>query len=220
MKHEQQLSISVAGTSVELLGGRALYWPEGKMMCIADAHFGKAAAFRELGQPVPSGTTSSNLKRLDALIAASDVEHVVFLGDFLHAKSSLTASLLHTLTAWRGHYPRLKCTLVRGNHDKRAGDPPRSLQFDVVDEPYLVGPFALAHHLKPHPTHHVIAGHIHPVYMLRGIARQTLRLPCFVVSEGMTLVPSFGEFTGGYEIEPDERDWVFVTDGEGIWRAH
>ena len=214
---ERQLTVEIVNTTVDLLAGRALYWPEGKLLCVADAHFGKAAAFRALGQPVPSGTTAANLERLDALLKAREVQHLVFLGDFLHARSSLTSVLEHAITVWRGHYPGLECTLVRGNHDKRAGDPPKSMRINVVDEPYLVGPFALAHHLQPHPTHHVIAGHIHPVFELRGNAHQRLRLPCFIVSEGMTLVPSFGEFTGGYEIDPEEGDRVFVADGEGIW---
>lgn len=214
---ERQLAIGIAGTTVELLAGRALYWPAGNLLCIADAHFGKAAAFRAMGQPVPSGTTVANLKRIDALLVERDVKHLVFLGDFLHARKSLTSALVHTLAAWRGRHPGLKCTLVRGNHDQRAGDPPAALRFDVVDEPYLVGPFALAHHPTPHPTHHVIAGHIHPVYELRGKARQVLRLPCFVVSDRMTLAPSFGEFTGGFDIGPREGERVFVADGEGVW---
>ena len=40
-------------------------------------------------------------------------------------------------------------TLIRGNHDKRAGDPPASLNIRVVPEPLLLGPFALQHEPDP-----------------------------------------------------------------------
>jgi metallophosphoesterase superfamily enzyme len=59
-------------------------------------------------------------------------------------------------------------TLVRGNHDSRAGDPPAQAQIVVVDEPWPIGPFATCHHPQSHPTHFVLAGHDHPVTAAPG----------------------------------------------------
>ena len=53
--------VQVAGESLLLLPEKAIYWPRERMLIIADIHFGKAAAFRSLGVPVPRGTTSENL---------------------------------------------------------------------------------------------------------------------------------------------------------------
>lgn len=77
--------VEIAACELWLLADKALYWPEQQLLCIADAHFGKAATYRAMGQPVPAGTTGHNLRRLDALLAAYAVKHLVFLGDFLHA---------------------------------------------------------------------------------------------------------------------------------------
>lgn len=211
------VAVCIRGTTVHFLGAKALYWPDGKLLCIADAHFGKAAAYRALGQPVPGGTTAANLARLDALLAVHQVNELVFLGDFLHARKSLTPAVIDAVAAWRNRHPTLNCTLVRGNHDLRAGDPPPAMGIDVVDEPYIKGPFALSHALSAHPTHHVLAGHIHPVYELRGAARQRLRLPCFVSNAAVTVLPSFGDFTGGYGVVRVLGDNIYVTDGTGIW---
>jgi metallophosphoesterase superfamily enzyme len=63
----------------------------------------------------------------------------------------------------------------------------------------------------------VIAGHIHPVYTLRGAARQILRLPCFVTTDRSVVLPSFGAFTGGYDVEVESGSRVFVTDSNSIW---
>jgi DNA ligase-associated metallophosphoesterase len=217
MMNEGHIDVSVAATHLRLLADKALYWPGEKMLLVADAHFGKAAAYRALGQPVPDGTTAANIARLDALLAANRASHLMFLGDFLHARGSLTPAISAALLAWRARHPAIRCTVVRGNHDRRAGDPPPELGIDVVEEPFAIGPLALCHAPRDHPSSYVIAGHVHPVYRLRGAARQVLRLPCFVMTDRCAVLPSFGAFTGGYEVglEPESR--VFVTDSESIW---
>jgi metallophosphoesterase superfamily enzyme len=108
-------------------------------------------------------------------------------------------------------------TLIRGNHDKRAGDPPASLNIRVVPEPLLLGPFALQHEPDPHPDRHVLAGHVHPVYRLRGRGRQSLRLACFRLGETISLLPAFGAFTGGYQVERDDSCRIFVIGDNEIW---
>ena len=212
-----EVDLQLAGETVLLLAAKALYWPAREMLFVADAHFGKAAAYRALGQPVPGGTTAANLARLDALLAAHPVSWLVFLGDFLHARRSLTPAVLEALGNWRRRHPVLQCTLIRGNHDRRAGDPPAGLAIDVVEEPLAIGPFALCHAPRRDPVLHVIAGHVHPVFELRGAARQTLRLPCFVSTPAFTILPSFGDFTGGFDIAIEPGSRVFVTDGSEIF---
>ena len=200
-----------------LVADKAIYWPQQKALLIADVHFGKAAAYRALGQPVPQGTTQKNLDRLDALLEKYPAERVIFLGDFLHAPKSHAPDTLVALDKWRKKHADIQCTLVRGNHDLKAGDPPQYLNIDVVAEPYLLGNFALQHIPHPHPSHHVIAGHIHPTFVLQGKGRQRLRLPCFYHEATLTLLPAFGDFTGGYVMDVSKAKKVFVTDGSGIW---
>ena len=212
-----ELAIEIGGTRLLLLADKAAYWPEQNAMLIADVHFGKAAAYRALGQPVPPGTTAANLKRLDALLAHYPCRQLIFLGDFLHAPQSRTHGTLAALAQWRARHARLECLLVRGNHDARAGDPPTELDIAIVDEPYPLGPFALCHHPAVHPGLHTIAGHLHPAYCLQGKGRQRLRLPCFYSEEQLTVLPAFGDFTGGFDITDAPGRRIFVTGDDGIW---
>jgi uncharacterized protein len=222
---KQDIALGIAGCEALLLADKALYLPQQKILCVADPHFGKAAAYRAMGQPVPHGTTAANLQRLDVLLARYTVRELVFLGDFLHAPKSHAAPTLAALHEWRAQYPGLACKLVRGNHDLRAGDPPACLAMDIVNEPYVSGPFALRHtpvapatlDARRGDTHHVIAGHVHPVFQLHGQGRQRLRLPCFHVTDQMTVLPSFGEFTGGHVVKMTPSSRIFVTDGTGLW---
>ncbi|MGB4115902.1 MAG: ligase-associated DNA damage response endonuclease PdeM [Polaromonas sp.] len=211
------LPITYASHSVWLLPEHALWWPEGKVLFIADLHLGKAATYRALGQPVPSGTTLENLRRLSELVAHYQPAQLVFLGDFLHARQARTTSVLSQLRIWRDSHAQLSCVLVRGNHDSRAGDPPADLGISVVDEPHLVGPFAACHHPQLHASHAVLAGHQHPVVQLQGLGRDRLRLPCFVFEERSATLPAFGEFTGGYTVVQQPGVQLFAVGGGTVW---
>lgn len=210
----ETLSIDIASTTLQLLPQRAAYWPAQRTLLIADIHFGKAAAFRVQGVPVPRGTTSDNLARLDALLKLHDVAHVVFLGDFLHARAVQQAqATLDTLRRWRARHADLNLTLVRGNHDDRAGDPPEELRIDVVDEPCECGLLALCHHPHAGARGYVIAD---PVFRLSA-AGDSVRLPCFVFGERRSILPSFGAFTSGLPIDPQPGERIFVTTGEAVY---
>ena len=212
------LPIVYANHTVWLLPEHALWWPQGRVLFIADLHLGKAATYRALGQPVPSGTTLENLRRVSQLTAQYQPAQLVFLGDFLHAIQARTASVIEQLQAWRKSHADLTCMLVRGNHDSRAGDPPAELNINVVDEPYLLGPFAACHYPQLHASHAVLAGHLHPAVQLQGLGRDRLRLPCFVVGDRSAVLPAFGEFTGGYTVTAQPGVQLYAAGGQAVWR--
>ena len=213
------LAVRIAGETMLLLPQKALYWPLEKMLVIADIHFGKAAAFRALGVPVPRGTTTENLTGLDALVDAHGARQVVFLGDFLHARAAHASATQAAMLAWRERRRDLALTLVRGNHDRHAGDPAKALGIVLVDEPHALGPFAFCHHpdlpMGEGTPAYALAGHIHPVYVL-ATRFDALRLPCFVVGRERMILPSFGSFTGGHAIRPNSGDSIYVSSGEAV----
>lgn len=207
------VTVERAGEALQLLPEKAAFLPSHGVLLVADAHVGKAVSFRRLGVPVPRGTTRETLERLSAALAATGARRIVFLGDFLHSERSHAAATLDTLAAWRARHADVELTLVRGNHDDRAGDPPASLGFTVVDEPLRLGPWALAHHPRPHAGAYTLAGHLHPsVHVGRGFS--ALRLPCFWLRDGVGVLPAFGAFTGtqGVSLAEGERAYV-VADG-------
>ncbi|MDT8306489.1 MAG: ligase-associated DNA damage response endonuclease PdeM, partial [Anaerolineae bacterium] len=154
--------MEVAGERLAVLGERALYWPARETLLIADPHFGKAASFRANGIPVPDGTTGGTLARLTSVLAQTAARRLICLGDLLHARAGRSEQTLATITAWREQHPDLDWLLVRGNHDRHAGDPPAAWRVRCVDQPCRQRPFVLRHEPALSDDGYVLAGHVHP----------------------------------------------------------
>jgi DNA ligase-associated metallophosphoesterase len=210
------VTLTLAGEELWLLPERALFWPATATLLVADAHFGKAEVFRVAGLPVPHGTTGATLARLDRLLAALPVRRLCFLGDFLHAASGRRAEMFAELGAWRLRHVSVEMLLIRGNHDRSAGDPPAMVGLEVVNGPLLEGPLALAHHPITVPGHHVLAGHLHPCARLLGPAGDRVRLSCFWGRRDGMVLPAFGEFTGSFDITPSPGDGVWVVANDEV----
>ncbi len=212
------MTIGWAGERLELLPERALLWATGATeatLVLADPHFGKTAAFRAGGIPVPPGTTAADLARLDALLRAHAPRRLVILGDFLHARAGRAPDTLAQLAAWRDRHEDLPIELVAGNHDRSAGAPPEEWRIRVHDRPLRDGPFLYCHEppARPPAGCHVLAGHVHPVFSLEDRTAH-LRAPGFLFGARHALLPAFGGFTGGRSIRPAAGERIYVV-GEG-----
>ena len=221
------LEVDCAGWRMRLLSSGAVYLPDIATLLVADAHFGKAVSFRARGVPVPQGTTTETLRRLTDAVAQTQSKQLIFLGDFLHSAHAHAAPTQQALAGWRSQHPQLATTLVRGNHDDHAGDPPASLGIRVVDEPFVVPgvtggavPLALCHYPQALAGAYVLAGHAHPCVVLNGAGKDRLRLPCFVLGDPAThaagVLPAFGSFTGMHPIKRALGDRVFAVAGASV----
>jgi DNA ligase-associated metallophosphoesterase len=209
--------VTLAGETVELHAERALFWPVARTLFVADVHLGKAAAFRAGGIPIPRGATATDLARLAALIERTRALRLVVLGDFLHAAAGRVAALDTAFTQWRVAHAALSITLVRGNHDLRAGDPPPAWDIDVVADPHPLAPFVLCHEPATPRTGHALCGHVHPGVRIAGGAHESVRLPCFVLGRRRTLLPAFGRLTGLALVAPVPGETVVAIAGSRLF---
>ena len=213
------IDCAIAGERLVLLAERAAYWPAKETLFVADFHLGKAASFRRAGIPLPSGTTSENVERLGRALDRTRARHVVFLGDFLHSADGRASRTLGRFGEWREARGGVAFTLVRGNHDRKAGDPPAEWKIACVEAGASLGPFVLNHEPGPSRAGYALAGHIHPAVRLSGDGDDTLRLPCFWFAKRHGVLPAFGAFTGSAVVRPREGDQVFVIAEEEVMRV-
>ncbi len=210
------LELTVAGERVQALAEGALYWPAREMLFVADLHLGKAASFRAGGIPVPGGTTAGNLARLERALARTGARRLVCLGDLLHARAGRAEQTIEQVSAWRDQRRELDWLLVRGNHDRHAGDPPPEWEIRCVDAPHVEGPFVLLHEPAGAGESYALAGHVHPAVRV-GRGKLAEALPCVLFGRRVALLPAFGEFTGTAIVHPQPGDRVIVlADGELI----
>lgn len=219
-KKATEETICLAGETVALLPERALYWQSRRVLVIADPHFGKIASFQHQGVPLPAGVMADDLARLDRALAATKAVRLVILGDFFHTAASQAESVLAALATWRAHHRELHIDLVPGNHDRHAGAPPPSLEIVERAEGWAMGPFRCRHALPDASAHadegYVLAGHVHPIAVLRDVDGSRHRFPCFWVRPTYCLLPAFTDFAGGQAVRARREDRVYVVYEERI----
>ena len=213
------IECTVAGEILELLPERVVHWPARQSLFVADFHLGKAASFRKAGIPLPSGTTADNVARLDRALDRTGARRIVFLGDFLHSKDGRTPRTFEGFGTWRASRPSIELTMVRGNHDRKAGDPPAEWHVRCVEEGESLGPFVLNHEPGPARGGYVLSGHIHPAVRMHAAGEKPLRLPCFWFGPRYGVLPAFGAFTGNADVLPRRGDQVFVIAEQEVLKV-
>lgn len=214
-----QFSLEIANETLHLLPERALYWPRTGTLFIADPHFGKDATFRAHAIPLPQGATNAELDRLTQAIERTGAQKLIILGDLLHAAKGREPAVLHAVAAWRTQQSNLAIYLVRGNHDRHAGDPPIEWHMEIVDGP-TPGPHWVLNHEPLTPEEgYALVGHLHPAVQLTGKGRQSLKLPCFWFGAKCGVLPAFSAFVDHGTIRPRQGDQVFVITDTQVLAA-
>ena len=216
---DSAVACEVAGERLELLAERAAYWAAGSTLFVADFHLGKAASFRRAGIALPPGTTTENVERLGRAVDRTRADHVVFLGDFLHSAEGRSPRTFERFAAWRAAREELSLTVVRGNHDAKAGDPPTGWNIACIEAGGTLGPFVLNHEPGAGRGGYALAGHIHPAVRLSARGEAALRLPCFWFGKRCGVLPAFGAFTGSALVRPRRGDQVFVIAEAEVLRV-
>ncbi len=190
---------------------RAVYWPRGRALLVADLHLGKAQTFRASGVPIPGGTTGEQLGRLTRAIEASGAERLLVLGDLLHAPAGLTESILEPVAQWRTVNP-ISIEVITGNHDRRIESVAAAWSLTIRGDCTREGPFTLAHDpaCEPEPGTFLWAGHLHPAVRLAN-STQSIKLPCFHIMPRCGVLPAFSAFTGGASVRRVAGDRVFAV---------
>ncbi|HEX8435710.1 ligase-associated DNA damage response endonuclease PdeM [Archangium sp.] len=207
------LPVRLGGTELELRPERALHWPEGDVLAVADLHWGKPESFHQHGIPLPPEVLEDDLARLSAALRATGARRLLLVGDLVHSRRGLTREVVERVTAWRaGH--EVEMVLVRGNHDRYLELPP-AWRMELVEPHADQGPFRFSHHPDPAEGRYVWAGHLHPTVRLNSGADR-LRLPCFHLGSAVGVLPAFSAFTGGMDIRPRSGERLFAIAGDTV----
>ncbi len=201
----QSIWLRLSGIELELLPERAVWWPAERALVIADVHLGKDQVFRRSGIAIPEAVFDAELGALDHVLTTRPVEHLVILGDWVHAQPKEGEVWAQRIAEWRRGRPELAITLVPGNHDRRLAPWLELWGIREAEEPFFLGGLRLVHDTDSKAAEAGMSGHLHPVARLRaGFDR--VRLPAFAHCDDHLILPAFGRFTGGFD-GLDPRRW-------------
>jgi uncharacterized protein len=196
---------------------RTLFWETERTLVVADVHVGKTGHFRKSGINVPQTVYKDDLHRLISQILFFKAERLIIAGDLTHSVANREMDLFRK---WRMDFSSLEVHLARGNHDILREDWYHDTDIKVHKQGLRINEFAFVHDIlepgeQSHGNEYIFSGHVHPVVMMRGRGKQSLRLPCFYFTSRYGILPAFSRFTGGYAIEPRKSDDIFaLTDKE------
>ena len=213
------VTCQIAGETIAFYSGKAAFWQREATLIVADLHWGKAGVLRAAGIPISEDVLIEDLRRLEVLIRTTEARRVIVLGDLIHAASGLTPACVDLVAAWRRPLA-VELSAVIGNHDRHIRKIPSVWNLEILGEVAYEGPFCFRHEPIVSATHHVWAGHVHPMYVIHG-GGDKLRLPCFWLRDTMTILPSFSLLTRGSNIRLSRSESALVVHEDGIvpWTA-
>ncbi len=202
-KH-QQLAIA-EGAVLDVR--RAIWVPSEQVLAVADLHLGYAWAQRRRGLLLPVEGVEDTAVRLQELIGDYQPRQLVVLGDIVHQVSQIP--MLESLLSDLCRRLARDCELVfcRGNHDQKLETliAAQSLPVRLVDE-WHTGNWRWLHGdhpesvstLRLESTSSMVAmGHEHPCLRLEDGMASSIKVPCFLVSERLVILPAFSHWAAG-----------------------
>ena len=195
------------GLNLTLLPEKAVWIDSMGVLLIADLHFGKASHFRKSGIPIPEKVHNQDYIQLNSLISRYSPKQVYFLGDLFHSSWN---EQWETLLIFFGQFPNSTFHLVVGNHDILPAEKYQDPRLQVHPNSLVLESLLLSHEpILPPAGFLTICGHIHPGILLKGRAKQRVRIPCFHYSDNVLVLPSFGNFTGLSLIKGEKNDFIW-----------
>jgi len=198
--------IAVAGVTLVADPAGAIFWPDEKLLAVADLHLEKGSSFAARGVLLPPYDTATTLARLARLVERYAPRLVIALGDSFHdgggpaRMDDISRVALKVLQRGRDWL------WIAGNHDP---DPAENIGGRFADA-LAIDALTFRHQPSPKQCDGEIAGHLHPLARVAQRGR-AVRRRCFA-SDGRRLVmPAFGAYAGGLNVRDRAISGLFGT---------
>lgn len=209
--------LELRGEQLQLLAEKAIWWEKEGVLILSDLHLGKSAHFRKNGIAIPKQANTHIVWALSELILKFKPKELLLLGDLFHSDMNEEWA---EFVDFRMNFPEVVFRLVLGNHDLMSLKDLKEAEILHTEE-YRKGPFVFLHEAPAKVSkysEYILSGHVHPAVRLKGVGKQSMRLPCFYFTANSGILPSFGYFTGSHTLKVKKDDLVYVTNGEEIFK--
>jgi uncharacterized protein len=205
------MNVRILEVDLNFLAEKAIYLSSLNSLLVSDVHLGKSETFQALGVPISNAVNQATLKRLRHLCEQFNPDHIFVLGDLFHSKFALVDEVFE---CWFEFLNAINADvkLILGNHDRALVSTLNQLSIECIPNAIQIDTLVLSHEPSPQFGCLNICGHVHPCVNLKT-KLDRLRLPCFYFdgTDQSLILPSFGEFTGGYEVDLKPNSIAYVV---------
>ncbi len=194
--------ICLAGVALVADPAGALYWPDERLLVVADLHLEKGSAFAARGVLLPPYDTATTLARLARLVERYAPRLVIALGDSFHDGGGPARMDGGSRVALKALQRGRDWVWIAGNHDPDRCEGIGGGFADVL----AVGALSFRHRPAAAASDGEIAGHLHPVARITRRGRAVSRR-CFAADARRLVMPAFGAYAGGLNV----RDRAIVS---------
>jgi DNA ligase-associated metallophosphoesterase len=187
--------IAIAGVTLLADPAGVLYWPNERLLVVADLHLEKGSAFAKRGVLLPPYDTATTLARLARLVECYAPRLLVALGDSFHDSDGPLRMAGSDRATLKDLQRGRDWIWIAGNHDP---DLPDGIggRFAAM---LALGPLTFRHEPADEPSAGEIAGHLHPVARVAQRGRAVSRR-CFAGDASRVVMPAFGAYAGGLNV--------------------
>ena len=177
----------------------SIFIPEIKALVISDLHIGKSYSFAKYGNFLPPFDIDETIEKIKYNIDYFNPKKIISLGDNFHETSTLKMINTCYVESLNKIFKNIDVFLIDGNHDnelkfkeKINANFEKSLTLDNFNFTHIQNSKILKNFFE-------FSGHFHPkVTIIFNKIRYSFK--CFVLGENFCILPSFGTYTGGLNI--------------------
>jgi len=214
----QAITIDFAGHEIELSPHGLIWIAEARLLCAADLHFEKGSFFSRFATFLPPYDTAETLRRLKQAVARYQPETFIALGDSFHdgaAGSRMQAAdiaqlneLIISVNQW---------FWLTGNHDPEIAEIIKGQRREIWQWQNIT--FRHQSAGAADNTSPEISGHFHPKTRI-SIRGHGISGACFVHQATRLILPAFGAFTGGLDIDSAAFPAIMPRDNRVAYLLH
>lgn len=192
----RETALTVAGRDFLADPSGALWCAATRMLVVADLHLEKGSAFAARRRHLPPYDTAETLAALAGVIRRYRPRAVLCLGDSFHDGQAAERMPKGDIASLAAMQSGLDWIWIAGNHDPIIGAAIAGQRRTELIENGI----RFAHEPTCGPVDGEVAGHLHPCVNV-PVRGTRLRRRAFVSCETRLLMPAFGAFTGGLDVE-------------------
>jgi uncharacterized protein len=200
--------IAVAAATLIADPAGALYWPDERLLVVADLHLEKGSAFAKRGVLLPPYDTATTLGRLARLMEHYAPRVLIALGDSFHDDHGPVRMSDLDRIKLKGLQRGRDWVWIAGNHDP---DLPPDIGGRFADV-LAFGALTFRHEPSESMPDGEIAGHLHPVARVAQRGRAVSRR-CFAGDGRRLIMPAFGAYAGGLNVRDQAISGLFGALG-------